>query len=383
MTSLNAPAGSSPARLLHIDLLKLLAANSIVLHHLAAYGPIADAMAAAWPALMAWLYDDARMAVQVFLVIGGYLAARGLSRFQAGGSRLASPVRAMRQRYTRLVLPYLAALLLAVVGAALARQWMSDDSIPAAPWPSQVLAHALLLQDLLQHDALSAGVWYVAIDFQLFCVMVLLVWVGGRVARRGGSPRTALRVTQWLVLGLMVSSLFFFNRDVVWDVWAVYFFGAYGLGAAVYWAAGSKQAGRYLGVLAAIGLAALWVDFRGRIAVALAVALLLGLVQARGQFVPLVSGLLERAAGPLAWLHPASYALFLVHFPICLLGNALFTHLDGEGAAAGSLALALTWGTSVALAVLFHRRVELPLAAAVQRRPAVRPSAATASRPRS
>ncbi len=360
-------SGSVSSRLLHIDMLKLLAANSIVLHHLSAYGPIADAVAGAWPALMAWLYDDARMAVQVFLVIGGYLAARGLSRLQAGS--LASPLRAMVQRYTRLVLPYLAALLLAVLGAALARQWMIDESIPAAPWPSQVLAHALLLQDVLQHDALSAGVWYVAIDFQLFCLMAFLVWMGGRAAHSMGrrSPRAAMRVTQWLVLGLMVASLFFFNRHVVWDVWAVYFFGSYGLGAAVYWAAGSKRAARYLGVLMAIGLAALWVDFRGRIAVALAVALLLGVVQARGQLGPVASTLLERAAQRLDWLRPASYALFLVHFPVCLLGNAVFVHLGGQGAGLGSLALVATWATSLALAVVFHRRVELPLSAMVQR----------------
>lgn len=368
---------SAPTRLLHIDMLKLLAANSIVLHHLSAYGPIADAMAGAWPALMAWLYDDARMAVQVFLVIGGYLAARGLSRLP-GGSALTGTLRAMLQRYTRLVLPYLAALLLAVLGAALARQWLIDEAIPAAPWPAQVLAHALLLQDLLKHDALSAGVWYVAIDFQLFCLMALLVWMGGRAAQTLGhrSPRSAMRVTQWLVLGLMVASLFFFNRHGGWDVWAVYFFGSYGLGAAVYWAAASKRAGRYLGLLMAIGLAALWVDFRGRIAVALGVALLLGVVQARGQIGPVASALLERAASRLSWLHPASYALFLVHFPICLLGNAVFAHLGGQGAGPGSLALVLTWATSLALAVVFHRRVELPLAA-VMRAPQRRSSIAS------
>ncbi len=352
---------SANARLPHIDLLKLLAANSIVLHHLSAYGPIADAVAVAWPALMTWLYDDARMAVQVFLVVGGYLAARGLSRFQSGIA-FPSLLRAMLQRYVRLVLPYLAALLLAVVGAALARQWMVDDSIPSAPTAGQVMAHAVLLQDALNQDALSAGVWYVAIDFQLFCLMAGLVWLGARAARRGRrSAQAGMRVTQCLVLGLMVASLYFFNRHAVWDVWAVYFFGAYGLGAAVYWAAKSKQAGRYLSLLMAVGLLALCVDFRGRIAVALLVALLLGVTQARGTWGPVVSSCLGRVVERLAWLLPASYALFLVHFPVCLLGNALFVQAHWQGAGQGAAALVMTWATSVVLAMVFHHKVEVPL----------------------
>ncbi|MES2886608.1 MAG: acyltransferase [Pseudomonadota bacterium] len=374
MTSPNALRRSgAPTRLWHIDLLKLVAANAIVLHHLSAYGPIADAVATAWPTVMAWLYNDARMAVQVFLVVGGYLAARGLSRLQADSGL--PPVRAMLQRYIRLVLPYLAALLLAVVGAALARQWMTDEAIPDAPELHQWLAHMVLLQDLLAHDALSAGVWYVAIDFQLFCVMVCLVWVGGWVGRRSGASRqahTAQRITLALVLGLMGASLFFFNRDDTWDVWALYFFGAYGLGAAAHWVARSKHAGRCLMLLALIGLVALWVDFRERIAIALGVALLLGAVQARSRWQLGFNVWAERLARPLDGLLPTSYALFLVHFPICLLGNALFVRLEGQGAVAGIAALLGTWAVSVGLGVLFHHRVERPLAAAVQRRSAAK-----------
>ena len=58
-----------------IDALKVLASQIIVLHHLSAYGPVADAMHHAAPVLMDWLYGYGRMAVQVFLVLGGYLMA--------------------------------------------------------------------------------------------------------------------------------------------------------------------------------------------------------------------------------------------------------------------------------------------------------------------
>ena len=69
--------GDDRYRLL-IDLGKALASQLIVWHHLAAYGPVADTLHAAWPAWMDWLYDYGRMAVQVFLVLGGYLALPGL-----------------------------------------------------------------------------------------------------------------------------------------------------------------------------------------------------------------------------------------------------------------------------------------------------------------
>ena len=156
------------ARQTHIDALKLIGSQLIVLHHFAAYGPLADAMSQVAPTLFAWLYDYARMAVQVFLVLGGYLAARNLA--PEGQIRIGSPWRTLWRRYQRLVLPFTVALLLAMAAAMLARHWLTDDFIPAAPTWGQTLSHALLLQGLLDQESLSAGVWYVAIDFQLFAL---------------------------------------------------------------------------------------------------------------------------------------------------------------------------------------------------------------------
>lgn len=55
-------------RLPHIDVLKALAAQVIVLHHLASYGPIAKAAQAGLPLLAGLMHQYGRMAVQVFLV---------------------------------------------------------------------------------------------------------------------------------------------------------------------------------------------------------------------------------------------------------------------------------------------------------------------------
>ena len=341
-----------------IDLLKLLAANVIVFHHLSAYGPISEALAVHWPRLVNWLFNEGRMVVQVFLVTGGFLAARGVSGWF--NKKMPSALQVMAQRYCRLVLPYMVALILAMVGAALARLWMSDPAIPAEPSWAQVASHALLLHNILGDSALSAGVWYIAIDFQLFCVMTLVAALAQATARRLGlSLKAGLRLTQMLVVGLMAAALFYFNRDSSWDIWALYFLGSYGLGAAMYWAAGSRRPWLAMSLLALVVLVALGVDYRSRIALALCVALILGAGQILRASRAFSAGWLQALV---RW-SPASYALFLVHFPMCLLGNVGFDQLGWDGAAASLLFSMLTWAVSWVVALIFHRHVEHPLSA--------------------
>ena len=333
----------------HLDAIKLIAAQLIVLHHFVAYGPLATALHQADPALSAWFYDYARMAVQVFLVLSGYLAVRSLA---PSGPRRApsSPLALIWQRYQRLILPLLAALLLAMASASLARHWLGADFIPEAPSALQLLAHATLLQGLLGYDALSAGVWYVAIDFQLFALLSLLLWLG-RSPQWGRAP----------LLGLMLASLFYFNLDAGWDNWALYFFGSYGLGAAAFWAANSRHPGWRLALLAGVGLLALALDFRERIAVALLVALLLGVLQWRHATLPASPPWPPALTRLASLLGQTSYALFLVHFSVLMLGNALFEELELSGSGPAVLMLLACWATCMGLSVLFERGVEAPL----------------------
>ena len=326
-----------------VDVLKAIASQLIVLHHLSAYGPLSAILREAFPGTMGWLFEYGRMAVQVFLVIGGFFAARALS---GQGQALAiSPLGLIWKRYLRLAIPYLAAIGLAIIGAAVADHWLDDEAIPARATFSQWLAHAFLLQSLLGFDSLSAGVWYIAIDFQLFALMALLLWLG-RVRY----------VAPALVLILTVASLFWFNRDPGWDNWAIYFFGSYGLGAAAWWASGRKQLLAWLGVITTITIAALIFDFRLRILLALSVALLLGFSR-RG-------GWLETwpASKSLAFLGQISYSVFLVHFPICLLANAAFCQSGWTSPLAAGVMLLTAWSISMVVATLFYRWIESPVA---------------------
>jgi peptidoglycan/LPS O-acetylase OafA/YrhL len=343
------------ARQSHIDALKLIGSQLIVLHHFATYGPLAEAMGQAAPRLSAWLYDYARMAVQIFLVLGGYLAARNLA--PEGRTRRVAPWQSIWQRYQRLILPFMVALLLAVGAAMLARAWMQDDFIPGAPTLPQTLSHALLLQGVLGQESLSAGVWYVAIDFQLFVLMVSLLWLGQRRWASLG-----------LVLGLMLASLFFFNRHDDWDNWALYFFGAYGLGAMAYWAGRSKHAGKLLGLMLGAGVLALALDFRSRIALALLVALLLALLQWRDHSNRLQAVMPAPLARLVGRLGQTSYALFLVHFPVLMVGNAVFSRLHWHGPGGALLMLLISWLACLGAALLFERWVEAPLTRTARQR---------------
>lgn len=324
-----------------IDALKAIAALLVLLNHFSSYGPLAEAAREAFPAISGWIFEYCRMAVQVFLVIAGFLAARGLS---AQGQALSvSPLPLIWKRYLRLAVPYLAAIGLAIIASAIANQWLDDEAIPARATFVQWLAHAALLHSLLGFDSLSAGVWYIAIDFQLFALMATLLWLGRRNI-----------VAPALVLGMTIVSLFWFNRDASWDNWAIYFFGSYGLGAAAWWASDRRQLSAWLGVILTIVMAALVLDFRLRIALALVIALLLGFSRR--------TGLLETwpDTKPLAFLGQISYSIFLVHFPVLLLANCVYALLGLSSPISTVFALMLTMATSIAVATLFYRWIEGP-----------------------
>lgn len=338
-----------------IDALKALASQLIVLHHFSAYGPLSDALAQALPALAGWLYDYGRMAVQVFLVVGGFLAARSLA--PQGHAAFDRPLALIRARYQRLVLPFGAALLLAMTCALLARTWMDDDMVPGPAGLPQFLRHLLLLHDVLDMEALSAGVWYVAIDFQLFVLFVAALWLARSIA--GHHAGLAAIV---LVAALAAVSLFHFNRDAGWDDWGLYFFGSYALGALSWWSADRLRSPAWLAGIVLVGAVALMLDFRLRIGIALLVAVALGLAHRRG--------VLEAwpQAQAIAFLGRISYAVFLVHFPVYLLVSGLYAASGTHSVAVAVCALGVGWLASIAAGHAFHRLVEVPAARYLQRR---------------
>lgn len=333
-----------------VDLVKAVAAQLIVLHHLAWFGPMSDVAAQGIPLLQpvqSWLANYGRYAVAAFLAIGGYLAAQSLPLH--GLPADSAPLRLVLQRYLRLVGPFAAALVLAVACAAIARRLMVHDSIGSPATVGQFVAHLLLLHSLLDVESLSAGVWYVAIDFQLYALLVLLLWLAGKFGRRLPGTDFAAPLVLLLVLGVALASLLWFSRDDGWDATALYFFGAYAFGVVSGWAVQGERPGRLLALVALVGAVALAFDYRGRIAMALATALAAAWVQLRWR---------QPAPALLSALGGASYALFLVHFPVCLVANALFTHYAPASPAFNLVGVLLAWAASNAAAFAFRRYIE-------------------------
>ena len=341
-----------------IDLIKAAASQLIVWHHLLLYGPMArrllDDLGPAMTALTDWILDDARLAVQAFLVVGGYLAARSLLHTHAA---LKTPlgwrngIRWIGSRYARLASPYLVALTLAVAAALFARMLINDVDTPAVPSLPQVAAHVLLLHDIVGMHALSAGVWYIAIDFQLYALLVLGLWLAQRLSALAGL--SAMAVLRSLGGLLWLFSLFWFNLDSSLDIWAPYFFGAYGLGVLVYTLERHPDRATWLAVLWLFVLSALLVEWRARIAVACFSGALLayGLNTLRLRLPALIARIT-------AALSKISYSVFLMHYPTSLALSALAAVVLPDTPAWSLAALALIWCASLSGGALLYRHVE-------------------------
>ena len=335
---------AATSRLAFVDALKAVASQLIVLHHLAFYGPMSDYAQPLAPEFISWLSQYARIAVQAFLVIGGFLAAQALAR---DGQLITKPLPSLLwRRYLKLALPYICALLLAIAFSAIARNLMVNESIPEAPTLAQFLAHVFLLQSVLGFDGLSAGVWYVAIDFQLYALLLMTLWLARRAM-----PNKVIS-GQVLVVALVLASLFYFNRDDGWDNWAVYFFGAYGLGALVHWNVRRREVAVWLGLIFALAVAALLIDYRSRIAVALIIAIALGI----GRYTGLIDSWPKSKT--IAWLGQISYSVFLVHFPICLVINGLFEHFAPHTPSIQFAGIVIAWLASTGGGAFFYYQIE-------------------------
>jgi peptidoglycan/LPS O-acetylase OafA/YrhL len=289
---------------------------------------------------MEWLYGYSRQVVQVFLVVGGYLAAQSVM-----DKPITRPLVSIVKRYLRLVPFYVLALLLISVAVAVSRDTIHAAWLPSEPNLWQFLTHALLLHDLLGFEALSSGVWYVAIDFQLYALLMVLCYALQTENHRRLSVVVAL---------LCAASMWQFNRVDELDMWAIYFFAAYGLGVLAAWAKRSSFETRVFWLTAGLAVGALWVEYRTRLSLALLTAVWLVIKPKSMVHWTPIKRVVHR-------LSNSAYVLFLTHFGIIVLASAIWNLNQMSGPLTALAMTGLAWLCCVVLGLFLHEKVEVPL----------------------
>jgi peptidoglycan/LPS O-acetylase OafA/YrhL len=347
-----------------VDFLKTFAALTIILHHFSSYGQIAEDARLLLPGLMEWLFEYGRYAVQIFLVMGGYLAAQSLTRT----SNLKNPQTVLKtifNRYLRLFSPYVVALLVTIACAWVARFWVQDEFVGESETLGQFLAHLFFLQGILGLDSISAGVWYVAIDWQLYAILAIML-----------SLFPGYRSLMWILAMLCVSSLLFFNRSGTYENYFIYFIGAYGLGVLAQLCKNYpdlivNRLAKFFFV--AIGIIILISSFhqlwiRNILAYAVAIALILWgdrayKDQKQDQKYSQHHSTKHRLVNAILWGSRRSYCAFLIHFSFVLLANTVYIAWGMSERHDGFMAVALMMIAVVAswmAATLLYRWVEVP-----------------------
>ena len=335
------------SRLPFLDLLRAVASQAIVWHHFAFYGPLSDSAHEVATALIDGLAEHARLAVQVFFVVSGYLTA--ISLIGREPAQLKDFVRVITDRYRRIGLPYLGALVLAICANEIARGWMTHSSISGRPSAFSLLAHIFLVHDLVGAEPLSAGIWYLAIDLQLVALVGSVFWLGAKLVAQREHAVTLGRV----LLGVLgVLSLFYFNRHPDLDRVCIYFMGSYGLGLVLAWVQARVIDRGFFWAYALLLIVAVAVDFRSRLLVALAT----GLVVMAAQHFGWISEWPRSRA--VRFLAAISYSLFLVHFPVSLVVNAWWSSHVPPTPWLSLAGMITAYVLSMGMAVIFHFGVE-------------------------
>jgi peptidoglycan/LPS O-acetylase OafA/YrhL len=320
-----------------IDIIKVMAFQIIVMHHLSHYAPMTDWISAVWPGQVGFIYEDGRLAVQPFLVIGGYLVALSLNNKHT--KNLASLI---WRRYLRLA-PQLMIALLLVIFATL---WLGDelsDKDWLSPLPSMgvFLAHLFFLQDVLGIPSMSAGAWYVAIDLQLFGLFALLA----RISKN--SQKTLSE--SWMpamIAACTVVSIYIFSRHATLDAWAIYYLWAYGLGALVAWARQSPRARVWLTVTVGLLLLDWLLDPRARPVIVLLTV---------GSLYSLSHISWFKAENPIRkfihYFSDISYSIFVSHFAVIIVVSGIWEKFELEGLGLALIFVVLAWLGSIVVGI--------------------------------
>jgi peptidoglycan/LPS O-acetylase OafA/YrhL len=230
-----------------------------------------------------------------------------------------------------------------------------SEVVDPPPNAKLILAHVFFLHKILGYDSLSAGLWFVGVNFQLSLVFVGMLFLREKMASAlpPGSevPTATMIMIGWI---LAASSLFYFNIGDRWDNWFIYFYAHFFLGVLVFYGLEDNQTQILLGMYALMVVVALACNFR----LQLVVTLFTGLVLYGGGKL----GIMDRwpRSRVIDYLGRTSYSLFLVHFPVLVVVATLWAWMGWTDPWIAVAGLVVAYLASLAASFVFHRVVEVP-----------------------
>lgn len=311
-----APA-KPPARFAFVDSLRGMAAVSIMVFHIWWYEP------APFVAFGNRLVNDAllrtRGGVQILLVISGFVIAYTL-RHVWGSWR--EGLLFIARRLVRLVPAYWAAIAIAMLTDYSCRNlWDLPSAVDGDHSVTRTIAHMTFVQDIFDHDALSAGLWTLCIEMQFYIVAVLGWSFAQRLFPRPipTEPRPSGLGLLTVFAPLAFASLFSWRQMASTDHLVVHFLWMFFLGMLVWWTLDQTVPQWAFAIVVVVAGIELIFDAEWRYenSVALLTALM---IFAAGYYRRLDVWL---NWWPLQYLGRISYSLYLIHFPICHVISAV------------------------------------------------------------
>ncbi|MFM8263066.1 MAG: acyltransferase family protein [Pirellula sp.] len=331
-------------RLAIADLMRGLAAVCIVWHHLSLYAPQSDLADRFAPNVGYALYNYLHYAVAIFFVLGGLTASID-KRSRALGETLQD----ILKRYLRLAIPYLVMLsLLLVINFTATHYDWSLHQIESFSWP-QLATHSVFLQDIFGYGNFSAGTWYLCIELQWSCFVLLL----GYVANRWETIKfDSVRIQVAILFPLGVASAWLWSQSESFEPYFLFFASQYVLGFFLGLSLQGKLPSLALLLYSMAIASSLAINPRPQLLTSLlAAGFLLYLVpRVQDWKLPLL----------FRWLGDISYSLFLVHYLVDGLVLKLIDPWAKQSPSWAAGAMAIAFACSLGVADLFHRFVERP-----------------------
>ena len=297
-----------------LDGVRGAAALFVVLHHtwLTAFPYFPENHGPWW---LGWAVYG-HLAVAVFIVVSGF--SLGLAPARRGETLTGGTKTFLRRRAWRILPPYWAALVLSMVFVALITGPRTGATVSA----KTVAVYGLLVQDVVGAPVPNGVFWSIAIEWQIYFLFPLILWLGRRYGMRAAVAVTLILVLLAHAAAVNVSSLARIDQ-LLPQFLGLFVLGVVAARATVFppsrlarrvvGAGSAALAAGFVGVAATVGPT--WVVdhfFSVDLAVGGATAGLL-LLMAAGSARP---GRRFFGSRPLLFLGLFSYSVYLVHAPL-------------------------------------------------------------------